>query len=213
MAITRRLHPEAISDLSGRIANLVARHDTAVSTSGPPELAESFAVHLLSPGGVKGAARRGRSLARVIRTSGRWHHQIYIGGKPVGFARSEEPGRAHSDWSVNSVFVSDLAAKIEAAVQRIDAERPDDKTEVRLVDFPAHHMHLFMIESPGTSAKGKKPGKNEVFVIGSPFSAPGLEEGRFYSERKFLRAILAKPLIRGLIHKPAASRRKSKAGR
>jgi hypothetical protein len=219
MARVKQLSSEAIGKLTRRIGNLMARHDEGVPPHASLELAESFEIFLLAAADIVKAARQG--LAKVIRRTGNWHHQIGAGGTPMAFARSTEPSRKQTDWSVSSVFVSELASKIEEAVKRIDAERPDEKTVVRFVDLPAYHTHFFLIESP-IKAKGR-PKKNrgkkekacqrEAFVIASPFSAPGPEQGRFYGEDQFLKSLRAVGSIRGIEHRAPdrASRSKSQS--
>ena len=211
MAHARQLSGEVLNELTKGIGGLVARHDMSVSSQGPPVLAESFEIFLLTPRDIRSAVERGSGLTKIIRRTGQWHHQIGVGGEARGFARSVEPKRAQDSWSVSGVFVSELASKIEAAIQRIDAERPDDSAEVRLVDFPGYHMHFFLIESPTevkakpqrkeSSKRSKSFAQREVFVIASPFSIPGLKEAQFYSEQQFLQSLLEVPFIRGVIHK------------
>jgi len=218
MAHAKTLSAGVLNELTKDIGGLVARHDMSVSSQGPPVLAESFEIFALTPRDIKKAVQRRSGLRKVIRKTGQWHHQIGVGGEARGFARSIEPKGAQHSWSVGGVFVSELASKIEAAVQRIDTERPDESAEVRLVDFPGYHMHFFLIESP-TEVKAKPQrkesakssnrfGQREVFVIASPFSTPGLEEDQFYSEQQFLQSLLRVPFIRGVIHK--RHRRKSR---
>lgn len=215
MARAKQLSSKAIGKLTRRIGNLMARHDEGVSPHAPLELAESFEIFLLAADDITRATRRGIGLTKVIHRTGNWHHQIGAGGTPLAFARSAEPSRKQTDWSVSSVFVSELASKIEEAVKRIDAERPDDKTTVRLVDLPAYHVHFFLIESPAEvkrKPRNKKRNREknqsqiEVFVIASPFSAPGPEEGRFYEEHEFLKIIRAVPFIRGVVSQPVTSK-------
>ncbi len=219
MAYAKQLSADVIAKLAGPIGDLIGGHRIAASADAPPHLAESFEIFHLPIRDLQKAAQRGGGLARLIKSTRHWHHQIAVAGKPVGFARSLQPRRKKEDWSVQSVFVSPLASKVETAVQQIDAQRPDDKTEVRLVALPAYHMHFFLIEGPvqvkaktktkNTKASGKKkPVQAEVYVVDSPFSAPGLEPGRFYPEPQFLAGLLAVPPIRGL--RVPAKRRSTK---
>lgn len=212
MAYAKQLTADAEGKLTGRIGGLFERHDVGDSDQAPPELAESFGIFSLTTPGIKKATQEGIGLAEVIQGTGRWHHQILAGGKPVGFATSIEPSGKQEDWSVQSAFVSELAAKIEDAVQQIDAQWPEDTTEVRFVVVPAYHLHFFLIESKEkTKSKkttGKKPlskkpaGKSEVFVIDSPFSSPGPEQGKLYEEHRFLESLQAVPRVRGIVPQP-----------
>lgn len=219
MAYAKQLSAEVIGKLAGQIGNLIGGHDIAASADAPPHLSESFEIFHLPIRDLRKAAQHGGGLAKLIKSTRHWHHQIAVGGKPVGFARSLQPRRKKDTWSVQSVFVSPLASKVETAVQQIDAQRPDDKTEVRLVALPAYQMHFFLLEGPAevkTKTKKKSSGKkaaiqSEVYVVDSPYSTSGLKPGRFYPEHQFLASLLAVPPIRGL-RVPAKRRSAKKAG-
>jgi hypothetical protein len=85
-------------------------------------------------------------LKGATRPTGACHHQLFAGDQPVGFARSR---RYATGWDV-SVFQSPLAAKIEQALQRIDAHFSADIT-IRLLVAEKYRVYaLWLVGTPGT---------------------------------------------------------------
>jgi hypothetical protein len=189
MAHSKQLSAKDKVRLTAQLGHLLARHNLGVPTDAQPKLAESFEVFLLSAEDIPAATKREIGLTKVLRRTSQWHHQIVADGKALGFARTTEPSGERSEWSIHSLFKSDLASKIARATHRIDKERPEHDTEVKFLFVPAYHLYAFLLESPRGS---------HVLVIDSPFSE--LSHGRgFYTQTEFLERLMAVRRIRGLV--------------
>jgi len=187
MAHSKHPIPEHRAKVAAHIGHLMARNRLGVSSDAKPELAESFEIYLLR---VEDIARgwEERGLAKIIQPTGQWHHQIHADGKPFAFARSALSDQTQGEWSVQSLFRSELAAKFARVIQHVDKERAERETELKLFSAPAYHLYAFLLEHSRES---------HVLVIDSPFA--GLKSGTEISEADFLARLQALRPIQGLV--------------
>ena len=117
------------------------------------ELGESFALYSLGPDDIERGLAGGGDLTQLARATGRWHHQIKVDKKAVGFARSACEGEA--DFEVRQIYLSELAKYVDEAITWIDdyeAKNPYDAEAdpvVRLLTVPAYQVHAFWLCRPG----------------------------------------------------------------
>ena len=189
MAHSKQLPAEHRAKLAEQIGRLVARHGVGTAANARHELSESFELYLLRAADIRAATDSHTRLAKLLRSSGQWHCQIIADGKPAGFARCAEASRENKEWTVHSLFQSDLAEKIARAVHHIDKERSERETEVKLFFAPAYHLYGFLLEHSRES---------HVLVIESPFSSLGTGK-EFHTEADFIRRLQEIRPIRGLV--------------
>lgn len=192
-----------------------ARAATAAAAAGegepePAELVETFAVwtldaRALAPVSGRGAAKKsgakksgakGNSLRAFARPTGRWHHQIKVGGRAAAFARSSGPRLKLDSASLRGLFVSPLARKIEAAIDWIDENEPEERDGVRdpvvrLLVVPSHQLHAFWLFD-------EREGTSEVFVVDAPPRLDATGRGGLIDEREFLDLLRRSRAVRGL---------------
>src|SRR5205807_839760 len=111
------------------------------------ELTESFSIWSL---GADAVTRSNVDLSQLARQTGRWHHQIKIDGKAESFAQSMPLGPDAASWTVRELFESDVAKKIDDAVEWIDHNVHGDPV-VRLLIAPAYHLHAFWLKEGDVS--------------------------------------------------------------
>lgn len=191
----------------------------AGAESPPAELVETFTVWTLDAralkgggaakkaGAKKGAAKAaekaateagaaGGSLRAAARETGRWHHQIKVGGRAAAFARSSGAQLGLDHVSLRGLFVSPLAEKIEEAVGWIDANEPGGRggardPVVRLLVVPSHQLHAFWLFD-------EREGTSEVLVIDAPARLAPAGPRRLLGEGEFLELLRGARPVRGL---------------
>lgn len=120
-----------------------------------------------------------------------FHHQIRIeGGRAVGYARSMmSRGKKGSDqWTLQSVKISLIADTIDKAIRWIDSHSDTGKRAatkerehlVRSLIIPQSHLHAFWLE--GQDA-------DQILVVDSPKSTPGLKLRHLYGWFEFFEAL------------------------
>jgi len=189
MAHTKLLDEKILSIVRSQIGQMIANYEPGLGASEEIGVGESFEVYILPASEIAQASQTAGGLLKALQRTGDWHHQISVRGASSAFARSGVIGPVDQEWSVQSLFISDIAAKIDAAVAQIDSEHAHDDAEVLFVAVPAYHVHAFVVEHSG---------KPNVLVVDSPYKAPGPEEKTLYSEAAFLASLLAVPHIQGL---------------
>ena len=117
-------------------------------------------------------------LLRLAVATERWHHQIEVEGRPEVFARSApDPDHDPTSWRVREVTRSPVVAKLDATIDRIDAEVPEDEL-VRLLEAPAYALRaLWLIGSQDQS---------RVLVVDAANRLGDLFEMGLQSESEFL---------------------------
>lgn len=171
------------------------------------ELVETFAVWTLDAraltrgrgaakkSGAKKSAAKSDRLSAHARATGRWHHQIRVGGIAAAFARSSGAKLELDSASPSGLFVSPLAGKVEEAIDWIDENEPEGRDGardpvVRLLVVPSHQLHAFWLLDEGE-------GTSEALVIDAParFGAPAR---RLLGEGEFLELLRRSRPVRGL---------------
>lgn len=185
--------------------------------AGAAELVETFAVwtlgaRALAPargrgaaeksgaeksGAAKSAAKAG-ALNALARSTGRWHHQIRVGGKAAAFARSAGQKLRLDSASLRGLFVSPLARKVEEAVGWIDENVPDGRNGVRdplvrLLVVPSRQLHAFWLLD-------ERGGTSEALIVDAParFDAAAGRGRRLLGEQEFLDLLRRSRPVRGL---------------
>jgi len=147
----------------------------------PAEIGESFPVYML---GVDAIPYRHSGLAKIVRPTGVWQHQIRYGaqaqdiasslGPPPG-AAAAAPGAA-PDWQVQEVVQSPAAPRIDDAIAWIDKNVPGDP-EANLLAVPAFYLTAFWLHDSN--------GDN-VVIADMPPRLGNLQPLKLYSSDDFL---------------------------
>jgi hypothetical protein len=180
MGYSRQLASEQVEIVRRQLGEIIGRFHRGPDGIEEAELAETFELYMIPGEAIPSAASSGYDLHSMLQRTGSWHHLVRSAGRTVGIAQSARPGAAINFWSVHSFFFSPLAAKISAAVARLDAERADDGIEVVLVTVPSYQADFFLLRSGAAF---------EVYLISGPVQGSGLVEGNFYSPEEFLRKL------------------------
>lgn len=132
--------PGGGQDISGDVANdLTFEH--------PLSLADSIRIYQLGAEALK-AVRSGSArgdLGEWVSPSDEVHHQIFLRGEAIAFARFLVPASGEGEVLMNQLNVSPLAAQIEDALKTIKDNQGQDEVlaadpVVRLLDMPSYHM-------------------------------------------------------------------------
>jgi len=145
----------------------------AMRNAGRVYIAETFAVWTI---GADAVTRGETPFADLARHTGRWHHQIKYAGEARAYARSTPLGPHASDWSLLSVFESDIARKIDEAIDWVDQNVRGDPL-VRLLTCPAFYVHAFWLTGQGY---------DEVLVVDMPREFAHLQPLTLYAPKDFL---------------------------
>src|SRR5881409_2982885 len=88
--------------------------DSPELAAAPVQLGESFSLWMVMADAFQKGKVRGDfpDLQRLVKDTGRWHHQIKIGGKPKAFARSTAAAGGVGPFSIEELFMSSLAESI-----------------------------------------------------------------------------------------------------
>lgn len=146
----------------------------------PIELAESFAIWMLA---LDATTRANEDLSHLARRTGRWHHQVRFGGQARAFAWSMPYGPDPTDWSIEQVSFSPIAERIDAAVEWIDQNVPDDPL-VRLLVVPSYYLHAFWLHQDEW---------DRVLVIDRPEQYERVPYGVLSAPGDFLEALAREP--------------------
>ncbi len=117
--------------------------------------------------------------------------------KPIGCAastircRATPLGANAESWSVRELFTSEIAGKIDEAIDWVDRNVKGDPL-ARLLIVPAFHLHAFwLVES----------GKSHVVIVDMPRGFSKLEYRKLYTSREFLDALVQEQHIIGITAK------------
>ncbi len=190
MAHTKPFDSTAMEQVRAHVGAFLNTHPNPAFTKGATFIQESFEIFQLPASSISAAAINPRGMTEFLRRTGRWHHQIVQNGVAVGFAHSGPARVFHGGWAIHSVFASPLAAKVARAIEIIDRQRPADDLEAVYVTIPAYKIVCFLLRGYLSE---------EIFVVSS--ATPAVEEGKFYSARDFLDALMKSQRIRGLVLK------------
>ncbi len=170
--------PDAVLDaLAAKVGVPLAEFGSYAQQPQPAaELSETFAVWSLNPTAV---LTPDVDFAKLVTQTGRWHHQIKVGGQATAFARSMPLGTDAASWEVTQLFQSDIPPKIDRAIDWVDSNVKGDPV-VRLLIVPSYYLTAFWL-SDGNN--------NQVYVIDAPSSLTQVHAGTLYSAREFLQKL------------------------
>jgi hypothetical protein len=157
----------------------------AVLQSKAMELTESFSIWAL---GADAVTKSDVDLSQLAEQTGRWHHQIKLNGRAESFARSMPLGPDAASWMVRELFESEIAKKIDDAIEWIDQNVKGDPV-VRLLIVPAYHLHAFWLKEGDAS---------KVLIVDMPPGLTRLQYGKLYTSKEFLDALAQEQHIIGI---------------
>jgi hypothetical protein len=189
MARAKLLEDRHVEYLRGHIGAFINTHPNPSLKKGATFLEESFEIWSLRTPELPSTPPTAVDLSNFLSNTGRWHHQISQNDNPVGYALSGQATKFGASWSLQGVFVSDLAKKVARAIGRIDRDRPEDDIQAHYVVVPSHKVVLFFLRGPS---------RDEVYVVESTGLRSGLEEGKFYSPTDLLRWLSVVGRVDGL---------------
>lgn len=130
-------------------------------------------------------------LEQLAHPTGRWQHQIKIDGSATAYARTKPIGADPDAWVVTEVVHSEIAGKIDDAIDWLDKQSGiSDEAVVRLLVVPAYHLHAFWILDAG---------KQSVVVVSAPEGRTGLQTKVVYTVEKFLDKLRDERHVEGFI--------------
>lgn len=129
---------------------------------------------------------------------GRWFHLLKSGPRYVGHALSTPIGPEATDWMIEGVFRSDLAAHMAICLRWIDKHIKGRGT-IRMLAAPEHHLHALTITSGGDI---------RVVVAHLPRRTTTLRKRKIYSWTDFVMHLQASTPVRGV--EPCKPRRTRK---
>ncbi|MGD9714133.1 MAG: hypothetical protein AB7V46_19040 [Thermomicrobiales bacterium] len=169
MADVKRIPDEALRSIAAQIAERLPPRMTTWSLR-RPRLAESLPIHALDevpPAGVP--------LSEAAQQTPFWHHQIHHPQGKTTTARSMESDGA---WKVMEVGAAPMAMELDAAIDRVDLEAPDD-WDARLLLVPDYHVAGIWLHSVDAE-------DDLVSVVARPAGMAMLEKTVLYSATTFL---------------------------
>lgn len=152
---------------------------------GRVRIGETFEVWVLEPDAITEATNQ---LRRLATPTGRWHHQVSLDGVMRSFARSTPLGVKADSWRVTEVFESELARKIDDAIDWVDRNITDDPL-VHLLIIPAYQTQAFWLL--------RDAGDDQVLVLDRPPEFTHLHTDRLLSQGEFLKALRSEQHIIG----------------
>lgn len=139
----------AIVQQAGRLIGALT--DSNLLALSPIELRETFDVWMLRLDTIAYGAAYNIELTKLATDIGRYHHQITFAGLAEAFARSSLPVTPQGSPTLEELFVSPLAKRIDEAIEWIDQTVTDDPL-VRLLVVPSHYLSaLWLAYSTGPS--------------------------------------------------------------
>lgn len=114
-----------------------------------------------------------KPFAKLVTNTGEWHHLIYLDDEAIGFAISgvNEPPKGR--LTIQEVYKSEIAAKIDAAMTMVDNLQKDSLTH--LLVLQNYLLYAFWLVDI-----------KEVFVISQPEEFKYINSHQLVSEDKFL---------------------------
>lgn len=190
MARTNTLDDGSLEQLRAHLGTFLATHPNPAFAKVATFIQGSFEIFELPLAHIAPAADNPRGMAEYLRRTNRWHHQLVQHGVAVASAESGPSSSFHGDWTIHSVVASPLASKVAKAIEMIDRERPHEDLDAIYCIIPAYKTVCFLLR--GYSSE-------EIFVISSSSNIPGAGEGKFYKVPDFLKALLQREPIKGLL--------------
>lgn len=177
MAHAQQLPPAVLNHLAAQLNTLLPQAVEGVKLARTPiNLTETFPVWML---GADAVTKSDLPLDKLARRTGRWHHQIRFAGAADAYARSMPLGADAASWDIREVYESELAARIDKAIDWIDQNVKGDP-EVRLLVVPAYYTHAFWLSERNGS---------HVVVIDAPKQYTNLRPQKLYTPKEFLESL------------------------
>lgn len=132
---------DSIAQQVGELLGDVA--EPALLNAQPIELRETLEVGALGLDALAHGNASGKSLSQLACPTGRCHHQITFDGNPAAFARSSV-SEEDCNPVVEELFMSLLAAKLDAAMEWID-QNVSGEPLARLLVVPARYLHALWL--------------------------------------------------------------------
>jgi hypothetical protein len=186
MAYSRRLEKSKLQMVRRQLGHLIGHFHRSAVDPRATEMAETFELCMVD--GDAFPLRSGEQLSRIVRRTGSWQHLIKSKGAPVAIAHSAAPGPLENLWSVQNFFVTPFADKIDRGIAKIEKRRRKRDIEVSLVAVPSKQIDFLLLRSPA---------KTEIYLINGHDKSRGLIEGKFYSERRFVKILSSAPFTKG----------------
>jgi hypothetical protein len=183
MAYTEKLSDATLNWIAEQIGkHIFSVLDPESYRNSKMQIMETFPLWILRAEAVAEAAKTGQDLPQIAKAAGLWHHQIEIDGYPKACARTKPLGEAPDSWSLQKVFNSLLAKKIDMAIDWID-RNTDGEPLVRLLFVSSYNVHAFWLSE-------EESNENQVFIIDVPNEYTNLETNRLYASGEFLEKLL-----------------------
>ncbi len=169
------------------------------------ELGATFELWRLSPSAIEETRPGAVPLSKLAKRIG-WHHQVRLDDKSLGFARSSAKLEDEKSFSVDAIFVADvadggeeinLAEEINKAILWANDNIGDEKV-ANLLTAPAYQVEAMWFVDE------RNPSNGDVYIISLPSDFQGLREAELFSAKQFLEALRNERPVQGLIHKRAA---------
>jgi hypothetical protein len=186
MAYSRRLDKSELQTVRRQLGHMIGHFHGDVVDAENTEIHETFELCMIQ--GDDFALMKDENLSSIVKRTGLWQHLIKTKGKPLGLAHSGAHGPLENIWSVQNFFVTPISVKIARAVAKIDRIRAKDDIEVILVTVPSKLVDFFLLRSSQ---------KTEVYLIVGRDKPTALIEGRFYTEKRFLKLLFSAPNVAG----------------
>ena len=178
-----------LNEIAGQVSGLihyVVDHEQLFNKS--IELRETFEVWMLGFDTIGYGAAHNVYLKVLARNLGRYHHQIMFGGIAEAFARSSVSTTDPGLPTLEELFVSPLAQKIDQAIEWVDQWVSGDPL-VHLLFIPAYYLHAFWLIDANESSEllivdvaGASPTDYETILS-------GLQAEKLYTDSIFLQAL------------------------
>ena len=134
-----------------------------------------------------------KPLASLAKDTGRWHHQIHWGRRPVGYVRSRPLGTSLANWTVvQSSVASTLPGIVHRGMRWIDRNVTVDFV-TRLLVIPSFRIHAFWLGGVGG---------DYLLVIDHPVGYPGLAYETLHPSGEFLRRLATLPPVLSVPRRP-----------
>ena len=186
MAYAKELPEDVLMGIASNIAEHLSGLKN-ISSSSPSviELGETFEVWMLGKDKIMDQGNDVRSLAHNTH---HLYHQLFLDGKPEGFARSKQSGTDPDKWEFASLFLAPLAGEIDKAISWVDDNFKTD-SQVVLLSVPTYFLHALWLMND-----------TDHFLLASfPPEYKFFQYRRFYDPEDFLDTLRRQNPIIGII--------------
>jgi hypothetical protein len=132
--------PQSVMEYLGQRVGSFAAFG-GIDLGSAPELGESFPVWVLPANAIFT-----ENPLVLAAPTGRWHHQIYRGGRAAIIAYSRPLGPRVEDWEIVAAFEGDNAEQVDRAITLAD-KLGASANEPRLLNVPAYHIQALWLAS------------------------------------------------------------------